>query len=314
MEIHDQLVSAQSASADVRRLTPDQKSSLLHTIADEVQKNSDAIIEINSLEVENARNNSMEQSALDRLVLDSQRIADLKDVVGEVLETFSGDNGIEIQKIRVPLGVVAVIYENRPNVTLDSAAIALKSSNAVVLRGSSSALQTNKAIVAAIHRALDVHKLSRSAVSFIQDSTRDGARELMQARGLIDVLIPRGGESLINAIYQDAKVPYIIDGAGNCHVYVDKDADLDMAENIVLNSKIQRPSVCNAAESLVVHRDVAKEFIERIAKALAKKDVEMVGDSCAVDFGGGNIVQAVESDFGKEFLDLKISLAVVVYE
>lgn len=321
IDIHAQLRSAQDSSADVRRLTADQKSTLLYSIADEVLNDADLIIEINSTEVENARRNSMEESALDRLALDHQRIksmvqatkqvADLDEVVGEVLDSFTGASGIQIKKVRVPLGVVAVIYENRPNVTLDSAAIALKSSNAVVLRGSSSALQTNKAIVAAIHRALDVQNLARSAVTFIQDSTRDGAKELMQARGLIDVLIPRGGESLINAIYEDAKVPYIIDGAGNCHVYVDKDADLDMAEKIVLNSKIQRPSVCNSAESLVVHRDVAKEFIERISKAFSKKDVAMVGDSCSVDFGAGNITLGTESDFGQEFLDLKISIAVV---
>lgn len=321
IDIHAQLRNAQDSSADVRRLTADQKSTLLYSIADEVLNDADLIIEINSTEVENARRNSMEESALDRLALDHQRIksmvqatkqvADLDEVVGEVLDSFTGASGIQIKKVRVPLGVVAVIYENRPNVTLDSAAIALKSSNAVVLRGSSSALQTNKAIVAAIHRALDVQNLARSAVTFIQDSTRDGAKELMQARGLIDVLIPRGGESLINAIYEDAKVPYIIDGAGNCHVYVDKDADLDMAEKIVLNSKIQRPSVCNSAESLVVHRDVAKEFIERISKAFSKKDVAMVGDSCSVDFGAGNITLGTESDFGQEFLDLKISIAVV---
>jgi len=321
IDIHAQLRSAQDSSADVRRLTADQKSTLLYSIADEVLNDADLIIEINSTEVENARRNSMEESALDRLALDHQRIksmvqatkqvADLDEVVGEVLDSFTGASGIQIKKVRVPLGVVAVIYENRPNVTMDSAAIALKSSNAVVLRGSSSALQTNKAIVAAIHRALDVQNLARSAVTFIQDSTRDGAKELMQARGLIDVLIPRGGESLINAIYEDAKVPYIIDGAGNCHVYVDKDADLDMAEKIVLNSKIQRPSVCNSAESLVVHRDVAKEFIERISKAFSKKNVAMVGDSCSVDFGAGNITLGTESDFGQEFLDLKISIAVV---
>lgn len=319
--IHAQLEKAKSAGSQVRKLTSAQKHKLLNAIADEVSSGAEKILVVNEAEVQKARNDEVHESALDRLALtqdqiksmvDSVRaVADLDDVVGEVLESWTQPSGIEIEKVRVALGVVAVIYENRPNVTLDSAVIALKSSNAVVLRGSSSALETNKEIVACIHRALDGFGLDSSAVTFIDDASRDGALEVMQARGLIDVLIPRGGESLINAIYEDAKVPYIIDGAGNCHVYVDKDADLDMAQKIVINSKTQRTSVCNAAESLVLHASIAKEFMQTIVPALKKKEVEIVGDSRAVENGNGLVSPADEDDFSREYLDLKISVAVV---
>lgn len=307
------------ASQQIRTLSSVHKAKAIHSIAETIDRNSELILSVNENEVAHA--NNLDDSARDRLLLSPERlhsivqathnVADLEDPIGEVLNSWKQPSGVCISQVRVPLGVVGVIYENRPNVTVDAAVIALKSSNACVLRGSSTARETNLAIVESIHSGLRDHDIDSNAVFFVDDTTHNGAQAVMQARGLIDVLIPRGGPSLIAAIQDNATVPYIIDGAGNCHVYIDKDADLDMAEKIVINSKTQRTSVCNAAESLVVHRDVAKEFIDRVSLVFAKKDVEMVGDSCSVDFGKGLIGIATHEDFATEFLDLKISVAVV---
>ncbi|HMS24629.1 MAG TPA: glutamate-5-semialdehyde dehydrogenase [Acidimicrobiia bacterium] len=321
MDMHAQLHEAGSAARYARSLTSEKKSLLISAFADTVEQNTDDILAINKSEVDAVRTSGVDESQLDRLTLTSDRIkamvastrsiAALDDPIGEVLDSWTQDSGINIEKIRVPLGVVAVIYENRPNVTLDSAAIALMSGNACVLRGSSTARETNKSIVAAIHAGLETLDAPTGLVTFIDDVSRDGAKELMQSRGLIDVLIPRGGPSLISAVEEFATVPTIIDGAGNCHVYVDRDADLDVAERVVVNSKTQRTSVCNAAESLVVHVSVADEFIPRISKALGKKDVELVGDRRSVDLSDGVIAAANEDDFATEFLGLKMSVAVV---
>lgn len=321
MDFHDQLLAAQAAAIYARTASSDQKKELLNAIADSVEKHAEHIQEINSHEVADARAQGIDDSQLDRLTLTPDRIramvsatrsiADLKDPIGDVLERWTQDSGITIEKVRVPIGVVAVIYENRPNVTLDSAAISIMSGNACVLRGSSAARQTNKAIVEAIHEGISTSKAPKSLVTFIDDPTREGAIALMQSRGLIDVLIPRGGPSLISAVEEHATVPTIIDGAGNCHVYVDKDADLDLAEKVVVNAKTQRTSVCNAAESLIVHASVAKEYIPRIVKALHMKDVELVGDERAVELSGKEVSRATEEDFAAEFLSLKMSIAIV---
>ncbi len=321
MNFQDQLRDAQAAAVFARALSTEKKIELLDDIADSVEANIDTIQKTNEAEVDAARQNGLDASQLDRLTLTPDRIrsmvegtrsiAHLDDPVGEVLESWTQDSGITIEKVRVPLGVVAVIYENRPNVTLDSAAISLMSGNACVLRGSSGARHTNKAIVSAIHDGITSVGAPNTLVTFIDDPTREGATALMQSRGLIDVLIPRGGPSLISAIEEHATVPTIIDGAGNCHVYVDKDADLDLAERIVVNSKTQRTSVCNAAESLVVHESVAAEFIPRIVKALKMKDVELVGDTRSVELSGKEVALASDEDFAAEFLSLKMSIAVV---
>ncbi len=321
MSLTDQLKSAKSSVKDLLSLDSKAKADLISCIADCLSEDRLNVLNINQAEVETARENGFEETQLDRLLLTDDRydailesvrnVADLEDPVGETIEQWSQPSGINIKKVRVPLGVVGVIYENRPNVTVDAAVICLKSSNVSVLRGSSAALNTNRRIIESMHRALNKCNVNQSIVTFIDDESREGAINLMEAKGLIDVLIPRGGPSLIKAIQDNAKVPFILDGAGNCHVYVDKDADLDMAEKIVVNSKTQRSSVCNAAESLVVHRDVAKEFISRISGILSLKNVRLVGDSCSVDFGDGHISPASEADFATEFLDLKMSVAVV---
>jgi glutamate-5-semialdehyde dehydrogenase len=321
MSISDQLVAARRATKLARTLDSKFKSDVIHEIAEQLERDVESILQVNTTEVESAVSAGSSQTEIDRLTLDHNRmksiieathaVADLDDPVGDVLESWEQPSGITINKVRVPLGVVGIIYENRPNVTVDAAAICLRSGNVSVLRGSSGARETNRAIVASIHKALASFSLDDSLVTFIDDPSREGAQLVMQARGLVDVLIPRGGPSLIEAIQANATVPYIVDGAGNCHVYIDKDADLDMAEKIVVNSKTQRNSVCNAAESLVVHRDIAREFISRISNVLAKKDVELVGDQCAVDFGEARVDKATLEDFGTEFLGPKMSIVVV---
>jgi glutamate-5-semialdehyde dehydrogenase len=228
--------------------------------------------------------------------------------VGEVLDGWVRPNGLRIERVRVPLGVVAIIYENRPNVTSDAAALCLKSGNAAFLRGSSGAVQSNRAIAAALRDGVTKAGLPADAVTLVDDTSREAAVAFMRLRDVIDCLIPRGGPSLIASILENATVPFVIDGDGNCHVYVDESADLDMAEAIVVNAKTQRPSVCNAAESLVVHASVADEFLPRAAAAL--DGVELVGDARARAIVA-SIGEATDDDFATEFLDLKMSVAVV---
>jgi glutamate-5-semialdehyde dehydrogenase len=257
-------------------------------------------------------------TVVDRLRLNEARIegmakglrtvAALADPVGEVVEGWTRPNGLVIEKVRVPLGVVAIVYENRPNVTSDAFGLCLKSGNAAFLRGSSAALQSNVALAGVLREALAKAGLPPDALVLVEDTSYEAATEFMRLREYIDCLIPRGGRSLIEAVLDNATVPYVIDGDGNCHVYVDQHADLDQALEIVVNAKTQRPSVCNAAESLVVHEAVAAEFLPRAAAAL--DGVELVGDEASraiVD----TIAPASDADFGTEFLALKLSVAVV---
>ncbi|HET7718840.1 MAG TPA: glutamate-5-semialdehyde dehydrogenase, partial [Acidimicrobiales bacterium] len=237
-----------------------------------------------------------------------RQVAALPDPVGEIVDGWTRPNGLVIERVRVPLGVVAIIYENRPNVTSDAFGLCLKSGNAAFLRGSGAALSSNLAIAGALREGLDKAGLPTDAMVLVDDVRHEAAVEFMRLRESIDCLIPRGGPSLIKAILENATVPYVIDGDGNCHVYVDASADLDQALDVVVNAKTQRPSVCNAAESLVVHSAVAEAFLPRAAAALA--GVELVGDErsrALVD----SIGPATEDDFGREFLDLKMSVAVV---
>jgi glutamate-5-semialdehyde dehydrogenase len=239
-----------------------------------------------------------------------RQVAALADPVGEVLDGWRRPNGLLISRVRVPLGVVGIIYENRPNVTSDAAGLCLKSGNAAFLRGSSAALTSNQAIVALLREGLAKTGLPEDALILVTDPRRESTVEFMQLRGFVDCLIPRGGPSLIQAILENATVPYVIDGDGNCHVYVDAAADLDTALAIVVNAKTQRPSVCNAAESLIVHAAVAEEFLPRAADAL--EGVELVGDDRARGIvGPERMAGATDEDFSREFLELKLSVAVV---
>ncbi len=298
--------------------TPAKNGALL-TAADLLLERAGEIQAANDADLETARAGGMAQGPLDRLRLTDARlhgmanglrkVAALADPVGEVLDGWKRPNGLEITRVRVPLGVVAIIYENRPNVTSDAAGLCIKSGNAVLLRGSSTALRSNIAITQVLRDALAKHALPEDAVILVEDTAYETATAVMQLTEYVDCLIPRGGPSLIQSVRDNAKVPVIIDGDGNCHVYVDASADLDNALNIVVNAKTQRPSVCNAAESLVVHAAVADVFLPRVADMLHEQGVELVGDAEARR-RSPHIGPAEDDDFGREFLDLKLSVAI----
>jgi glutamate-5-semialdehyde dehydrogenase len=297
-----------------------QKDAALHAAADLLAERSDDLLAANQADVAAAEEAGVTATVVDRLRLSATRVegmaaglrqvAALPDPVGEVIEGWTRPNGLLIEKVRVPLGVVAIIYENRPNVTSDAFGLCLKSGNAAFLRGSSGAIRSNMAIAGVLREGLAKAGLPEDALLLVEDTSRETAVEFMRLRGYVDCLIPRGGPSLIASILEHATVPYVIDGDGNCHVYVDASADLDDALAILVNSKTQRPSVCNAAESLVVHEAVAGEFLPRAAAAL--DGVELVGDERArAVVGPERMGAAAEEDYGREFLDLELSVAVV---
>lgn len=296
------------------------KNGALLTAADLLHERRGEIQAANDADLDAAAATGLEAGPLDRLRLSDARLqamaeglrtlAALPDPIGEVLDGWTRPNGLQITRVRVPLGVIAIIYENRPNVTSDAAGLCVKSGNAALLRGSSSALRSNIAIVGVLRDALAKHGLPEDGVTLVEDTAHATAVEVMQLTGYVDCLIPRGGPSLIKTILDNARVPVIIDGDGNCHVYVDASADLDEALAIVVNAKTQRTSVCNAAESLVVHADVADAFVPRVADVLHAKGVELVGDTGSQQ-RSPHITPATDDDFGREFLDLKLSVAVV---
>lgn len=306
------------AARSVALASTDEKNAALSAAADLLLQRADEIVTANVVDVERAEASGTSTTVVDRLRLDDRRVtamadglrqvAALPDPVGEVLDGWVRPNGLRITRVRVPLGVVGVIYENRPNVTSDAAGLCLKSGNAAFLRGSSAAIDSNRAIAAALREGVAKAGLPADAVTLVDDVSREAAVEFMRLRDVIDCLVPRGGPSLIASILEHATVPYVIDGDGNCHIYVDESADLDAAVAIVINAKTQRPSVCNAAESLVVHAGIAGAFLPRAAAAL--EGVELVGDERARAIVAG-MGEASEEDFGKEFLDLKMSVAVV---
>jgi glutamate-5-semialdehyde dehydrogenase len=311
---------AKAASRKLATASTAAKDAALLAAADLMEQRTADILAANAADLEAAAADGMEPGPLDRLRLTDARlagmaaglrqVAGLPDPVGEVLDGWRRPNGLSIQRVRVPLGVVAIIYENRPNVTSDAAGLCLKSGNAVLLRGSSTALRSNQAVAGVLREGAGKAGLPEDSVILVEDVSHEAAIELMQLTGLVDCLIPRGGPALINSILTHAKVPYVIDGDGNCHVYVDVAADLDQALEIVLNAKTQRTSVCNAAESLLVHHGVADTFLPRVADALQTAGVELVGDAEArahVPAMG----EATEDDFAREFLALKMSVAVV---
>jgi glutamate-5-semialdehyde dehydrogenase len=294
------------------------KDEALRRAADLLVDRTEDVLSANASDVARAEANGTSATVVDRLRLTAARVeamadglrqvAALADPVGEVTRGWTRPNGLRIEQVRVPLGVVAIIYENRPNVTSDAAGLCLKSGNAAFLRGSSGAIDSNIAIAAILREGIAKAGLPEDAVVLVEDTAHETAVEFMRLRESIDCLIPRGGPSLIASILENATVPYVIDGDGNCHVYVDESADLSMALDIVVNAKTQRPSVCNAAESLVVHEAVAERFLPQARVAL--DGVELVGDARARDILPG-IAAASEQDFGTEFLDLKLSVAVV---
>jgi glutamate-5-semialdehyde dehydrogenase len=318
MDVAAQGARVKAAARRVALASTDTKNTALLAAADILLTRSDEILAANVADIVTAEGDGVAPTVVDRLRLTPARVesmadglrqvAALPDPVGEVLDGWTRPNGLRIERVRVPLGVVGIIYENRPNVTSDAAALCLKSGNAAFLRGSSGAFASNKAIAEALRAGVVKAGLPPDAVMLVEDVSREAAVEFMRLRGVIDCLIPRGGPSLIASILENATVPFVIDGDGNCHVYVDASADLDMAEAIVVNAKTQRPSVCNAAESLVVHASIADAFLPRAVAAL--DGVELVGDARARSIAP-SIGEASDQDFATEFLDLKMSVAVV---
>jgi len=310
---------ARVASVDLAQATRARKDAALEMLADAMLAEGQSILAANAEDIAAAREADTPEHLIDRLRLDQARlegmaqglrdVADLPDPVGEVVRGGNLPNGLELRQVRVPFGVVGIIYEARPNVTADAAGICLKSGNAVLLRGSSSASRSNAAIVAALRIGLEQAGLPADAIQLIGGEGRESAKELMRARGLVDVLIPRGGAGLIRSVVEESTVPVIETGVGNCHVYVDAGADLDMALSIVLNSKTHRPSVCNSAEALLVHADVADEFLPRVVAALQAADVTVHGDDTFSRLEG--VVPATDDDYGCEYLSLDMSAAVV---
>jgi glutamate-5-semialdehyde dehydrogenase len=312
-------VRARQAATRLALATRATKDAVLEAMAGALVRDVGPILEANAADVAAARSGGVPDHLLDRLRLDAARVeamaeglrqvAGLPDPVGEVVRGSTLANGLQLRQVRVPFGVVGIIYEARPNVTADAAGICLKSGNAVLLRGSSSALRSNTAIVGALRRAAAASGLPEDVVQLVPGEGHESVKELMRARGLVDVLIPRGGAGLIRSVVEESTVPVIETGVGNCHVYVDSAADLDMAERIVLNAKTHRTSVCNAAESLLVHADVAEEFVPRIVGALQDAGVLIHGDETFARHDG--VQRATAEDWGTEYLALEISAAVV---
>ena len=309
---------AKAASQTLTTASTEDKNETLRTTADCLVAATQEILDANLTDIGSAQAANTPETVIDRLRLDASRVEamaeglrkliQLRDPVGTITESWTRPNGLKIQKVQVPLGVVAIIYENRPNVTSDAFGLCLKSGNAAFLRGSSAAINSNIAIARALREGIAKAGLPEDALVLVTDTSHDTAIEFMQLREHIDCLIPRGGPSLINSILENATVPYVIDGDGNCHIYVDSAADLGLATNVVVNAKMQRPSVCNAAESLVIHSDVADHFVPEITRAL--DGVELVGDERAQAMAP-SITPATEDDWSTEYLDLKMSVRVV---
>ncbi|MET9414722.1 glutamate-5-semialdehyde dehydrogenase [Streptomyces klenkii] len=315
---------ARAAAAELAPLPRSVKDEALLAVADALEVRTKEIVEANAEDVAKARACGTSESVVDRLTLTPERVRaiakDVRDVValpdpvGEVVRGSTLPNGIDLRQVRVPLGVVGIIYEARPNVTVDAAALCLKSGNAVLLRGSSSAYASNTALVRVIRDAVGGAGLPADAVQLVPGESRESVRELMRARGMVDVLIPRGGASLIRTVVEESTVPVIETGTGNCHVYVDAQADLDMAVDILVNSKAQRVSVCNAAETLLVHQDIAAEFLPKALAALAKAGVTVHGCERVLALAEGSpatVVPATVEDWETEYLSYDIAAAVV---
>lgn len=321
--VHDIARRARVAARTLSTATRGTKDAALKALADALETATEPIVAANVLDVNRERAGGMSESTLDRLALTPDRIraiadalrevAALPDPVGEILRGSTLPNGLRLQQVRVPMGVVGMIYEARPNVTVDAAALGLKSGNAVILRGGSAAAETNRVIVEVLRGALAAQGLPADSVQSIDDYGREGAVALMGARGLIDLLIPRGGAGLIQTVVREAKVPVIETGVGNCHVYVDAAANLDWAERIVINAKVQRPSVCNAAETLLVHEAVAAEFLPRVLNALNAEKVTVHGDAAvAAELPEGAAFEAaVDDDWAREYHGLDLAVRVV---
>lgn len=298
-----------------------EKDKALLAIAAALRANSDAIIAANDIDIENGKAAGLTESLLDRLRLSKERIEGMaegveqvaaqNDPVGKIIEGRTLKNGLQIEKTTVPMGVIGIIFEARPNVTSGAAALCLKAGSAVILRGGKEAINSNKAIASVMRDAIEQAGLPRDCVALIEDTSRQSATELMQLTDYLDVLIPRGGAGLIRSVVSNARVPVIETGVGNCHVYVDKDADIEMAKNIVFNAKTSRPSVCNAIETVLIHKDIAEEALPVIKAALDEKNVEIRGCERTKAILGDCVKDATENDYAVEFLDFILAVRIV---
>lgn len=326
MELLDICKQAKEIAPKIGILDTNTKNQTLLTVADFLVKEQNFILDANKIDIENGKKNHMPEGLLDRLLLTEMRIAQmaeglrqvaaLEDPIGEVLGMKKRPNGLMIGQKRVPLGVVGIIYEARPNVTADAFALCFKTGNVVILKGGSDAIHSNIAIVETIRKALAKESIPEQAISLIEDTSRETAAAFMKMNEYVDVLIPRGGAGLIRAVVNQATIPVIETGTGNCHIFVDETADFDMAIDIIMNAKIQRIGVCNACESLVLHEKIADAFLPKLMKRLAEKEVEVHGDEKVMQIADGCVkkellVPATEEDWGREYLDYKLSAKVV---
>jgi glutamate-5-semialdehyde dehydrogenase len=313
-------IQAKTASAEMGKLSAEAKNIALCKMANALEANAERILTANKIDVEAAKARGLKAALLDRLALNQKKIQNmanelrevsaLPDPIGEVLSTWIRPNGLIISQVRVPMGVIGVIYESRPNVTSDSAGICIKSGNAVILRGGSDALNSNVAIGEVLREALSATKVPVDAIQIVNSPDRKVAEELMGMRQYIDVLVPRGGADLIKTVIEKSRIPVIETGTGNCHIYVEEDADLEKATPIVINAKVQRPGVCNAAEKLIVHSKIAEKYLPVIVAELRKNGVEVRGDQATCKIVS-NVKAATEEDWYTEYLDLIIAIKVV---
>ena len=313
-------MNAKAAETEMRNLSTNKKNEVLLAVADKLVKDAQTLINANRLDVETGKRNHMPEGLIDRLLLTESRIegmaeglrqvAALDDPVGEVTGMKKRPNGLLIGQKRVPLGVIGIIYEARPNVTADAFALCFKTGNVVILKGGSDAIHSNEAIVNCIRETLNEQGVTEDAIQLISDTSRETAAEFMKMNQYVDVLIPRGGRGLIKAVVEQSTIPVIETGTGNCHIYVDETADLEMAADIIMNAKTQRVGVCNACESLVIHESICDSFLPKLYQALREKDVEIHADDRAfLEIDG--CVPATEADYGTEYLALKLSVKTV---
>ena len=312
--------NAKKAAYDLSILSTKTKNNALALMAKELLDSKEEIIRANKIDMQEAKNKNVSETLLDRLYLNDKRVEDmatglleivkLPDPVGEIISMWKRPNNLQIGQKRVPIGVIGIIYESRPNVTCDAAGLCLKSGNATILRGGSDAINSNKAIVKALRNGIEKSGLPKDAIQLVSDTDREVAQKMMRLNEYIDVLIPRGGENLIKSAVKNATIPVIETGTGNCHIYVDESADFNMAIDIVLNAKTQRPGVCNAAEKLLIHENISKEFLPKVVKTLREKNVEIRGDEKSKEVVD-DIILAKDEEWDKEYLDYIIAVKIV---
>ena len=320
MTVFEQGKKAKQTLTFMSQVTTEQKNNALGIIADMLEENIEKIVSANNVDIENGRQNGLNDGLIDRLMLNADRIkvmadgarqvASLPDPCGRVLSEYKKDNGLLIKKITVPLGVIGIIFEARPNVTVDAAALCLKSGNAVILRGGKEAINSNTALADIMREALAKAGFPQDVIQLVGDTSRQSSNDMMHMNEYLDCLIPRGGKGLIKAVVENSTVPVIETGSGNCHIYVDESADINMAAEIIFNAKTQRISVCNACESLVINSKIIDKALPVIAKKLKEKDVEIRGDERAQK-ACSLVVPATEEDFATEYLDYIISVKTV---